>query len=327
MKDSVKLLEVRELKKHFSSKGGLFSRRQIEPVKAVDGVNLVIHQGEVLGLIGESGCGKSTLARLVMGLIDLTEGEVYFKDQLVTKQNRSLFRKKVQMIFQDPYSSLDPRMRVGRIIEEPLRVHSNMSREERHAAVLPLLDHIGFTKEDLRKYPHEFSGGERQRIGIARALILYPELLICDEPVSSLDVSIQASILNLFKSIKKEMDLSYLFISHDMSVVKHVSDRIAVMYLGKIVELADKKALFERGMHPYSLALMDSIPVPDPLVKRKPPALSDDAETVGHSFIGCSFANRCPKTMPICQAEAPVLQEVECNHFVSCHLYSRGGQE
>lgn len=192
---------------------------------------------------------------------------------------------------------------------------------------MSLLDHIGFTEDDLRKFPHEFSGGERQRIGIARALVLYPELLICDEPVSSLDVSIQASILNLFRNIKKEMNLSYLFISHDMSVVKHVSDRIAVMYLGKIVELADAKALFERGMHPYSIALMDSIPVPDPLVKRKPAALSGDVETRGHSLTGCSFADRCPSVMHVCRGRAPSLQEVACNHFVSCHLYGRGGQE
>lgn len=315
------LVELRHLKKFYAVNKGLFSHKQKGIVKAVNDVNLNIYRGETMGLIGESGCGKSTLSRVILGLTDATEGEVLFKGEPVNRQNMKAFRRRAQMIFQDPYSSLDPRMPLGKIIEEPLRIHTDFDKEKKQEIVRDLLKKVSLPEDSLKKFPHEFSGGQRQRIGIARALALRPEFVICDEPVSALDVSVQSQILNLFKKMQKEFQLTYLFISHDMSVVRHMSDRIAVMYLGKVVELAGKVALFEDTLHPYSVALMNAIPIPDPSVPMGNVRLEGELPSPLDPPPGCPFQTRCSKARPICREQDPALKEVKSGHFCACHLY------
>lgn len=325
MKDDGKLLEVNGLKKYFPVGKKLFSSRTEKVVKAVDDVSFEIRKGESLGLIGESGCGKSTVARLVMGLYPPTAGTLRYKGEALENYGMKKYRSQVSMVFQDPYSSLDPRMKIEHIIEEPLRVHTRLTKEEKRKVILPILERIGMTEEDLKKYPHEFSGGQRQRIGIARALAMNPELIVCDEPCSALDVSVQSSVLNLFKEMKRELGLSYLFISHDVSVVKHTCDRIAVMYLGHIVEIADRHELFRNTLHPYTKALISAVPVPVPNANKERILLQGDPPSPIDPPAGCPFRLRCPNAAAACKAISPTLREVERDHFVACRLYGDGG--
>ena len=315
------LIDVRGLKKHFAVNRGFLSHHSEGTVKAVDGVSFTIYRGETLGLIGESGCGKSTLSRMLIGLSEPTEGEIFFRGRKVDKRTINEIRTSMQMVFQDPYSSLDPRMCMRRIVEEPLRIHTHLSRAEKLERILPLVKQLGFSEDDLKKYPHEFSGGQRQRIGIARAFVLGPEFIICDEPVSALDVSIQAQILNLFRELQREKDVTYLFISHDMSVIKHVSDRIAVMYLGRIVELAGKNELFSDTLHPYTKALISSIPIPDPRIHTDMKPLEGELPSPLNPPSGCPFRLRCGKAMDICSSSVPQLREIRKGHYAACHLF------
>ena len=318
------LLEVKNAKKYFPVKKGFIIQKVLGHVRAVDGVSFKLYKGETLGVIGESGCGKTTLSRLIIGLDDATDGEVLYRGEKLSTKMRPELRQKIQMVFQDPYSSIDPRMNIRRIIEEPLRIHTNLSKEEKLQKVLPILKQVGIPESALAKYPHEFSGGQRQRIGIARALISEPELIICDEPVSALDVSVQAQVLNLFKRLQKENNLTYIFISHDMSVVRHVSDRVAVMYLGQMVEVASKKAIFDNTLHPYSKALMSAIPVPDPTIKKERIPLKGDIPSPIDVPKGCAFQTRCVHCMENCKTVQPKLHEVEPDHYVACHLFEEG---
>jgi oligopeptide transport system ATP-binding protein len=316
------ILTLNELKKYFFKKDGFFSLQQ-SVVKAVDGVNLSIKRGETLGLVGESGCGKSTLGRLILKLEEPTAGRICFEGEDVTacskKKMRSL-RKEMQIIFQDPYASLNPRKTIGKIIEEPFIIHGIGDRKQRKEKVKKLLDLVGLRPEYIDRYPHEFSGGQRQRIGIARAISLHPKLIIADEPVSALDVSIQAQVLNLLYALQEEFHLTYLFIAHDLSVVKFVSDRVAVMYLGRIVELAKSTKIYNNSLHPYTEALLSAVPVPDPTMKKKRIILEGDPPNPIDPPSGCYFHTRCMYKMNICDKEYPPIKEVEKGHFVACHI-------
>lgn len=318
-----KLLEVKDLKKYFPITGGLF-RKTIGSVKAVDGVDLYIKRGETLGLVGESGCGKSTLGRVILRLIDATNGEIKYGGKNILKLRREQMRelrKKMQIIFQDPYASLNPRMTVGDIIGEPMDIYNLAKGHKREEKVLELLNIVGLGTQHIRRYPHEFSGGQRQRIGIARALAVDPELIICDEPVSALDVSVRSQVLNLMQELQQKYELTYLFISHDLSVVKHISDRISVMYLGKVVEISEKNTLYRKPLHPYTQALLSAIPIPDPEIKRERIILEGDVPTPINPPKGCRFSTRCQYAKPICSQQEPVLKDIGFEHFVACHLY------
>jgi len=315
------LVEVKQLKKYFPVKMGLF-RGYSAYVKAVDQVDLNIRKGETLGLVGESGCGKSTLGRLILRLEDPTEGQVYFEGKMIFQLEKERFRdlrKDMQIIFQDPYSSLNPRKTVGKIIEEPLLIHGIGSFSEREDRVRALLKVVGLLPEHIDRYPHEFSGGQRQRIGVARALALNPKLIIADEPVSALDVSIQAQVINLLQELQQEFHLTYLFISHNLSVVEHISDRVAVMYLGKIVEIAPRETLYRRPLHPYTEALLSALPVPNPKWRRRRIILPGDVPSPLRTPEGCYFHPRCLYRTDICQRSYPVMHEEGEGHLVACH--------
>jgi oligopeptide/dipeptide ABC transporter ATP-binding protein len=315
------LLEVKNLKKYFPVKGGILSRTTGQ-VRAVDDVSFVLERGETLGLVGESGCGKTTVGRSILRLIEPTAGQITFKGQNLLELEREELRKiraSLQIIFQDPFSSLDPRMNVGQIIAEPIRNHLKISRAEIRDRVAYLMERVGLHPEQIRRYPHEFSGGQRQRIGIARALALNPLAIICDEPVSALDVSIQAQVINLLAQLQEEMNLSYLFIAHDLSVVEHISNRVAVMYLGRIVELATDRALYQNPLHPYSQALLSAVPIPDPEIQRQKILLQGDVPSPMNPPAGCRFHTRCPEAKAECSRQEPVLRDVGDGHWVACH--------
>ncbi|MBM7582748.1 oligopeptide transport system ATP-binding protein [Caldicoprobacter guelmensis] len=318
------LIEVRDLKKYFPVRGSLIGGKK-QVLKAVDGVTFSIYKGETLGLVGESGCGKTTVGRTILKLYSPTDGRIIFNGNDITDLNdRQMrpYRKKMQIIFQDPYASLNPRMTVGDIIAESIDIHNIAKGEERKAIIYDLLSKVGLSKEHANRYPHEFSGGQRQRIGIARALAVNPEFIVCDEPISALDVSIQAQIVNLLEDLQDELGLTYLFIAHDLSMVKHISDRVGVMYLGKLVELAPSDELYDRPLHPYTRALLSAIPVPDPdaAQQRKRIILEGDVPTPINPPSGCRFRTRCPIARKMCAEEEPVMKDYGGGHMVACHF-------
>ena len=317
------LIEVKNLKEYFDINIGMFKTK---PLKAVDGVSFRINRGETLGLVGESGCGKTTVGRTILHLYKPTGGEIWYNGKkLETPADIKEFRKKATMVFQDPYSSLNPRMTVSDIIGEPLDVHKlYKTKEERMARILELMDHVGLNSEHASRYAHEFSGGQRQRIGIARALAVDPDFIVCDEPVSALDVSIQAQVINMFDELQDKLGLTYLFIAHDLLVVRHISDRIAVMYLGKMVELADAAEIYERPLHPYSKSLLSAVPVPDPKVARANQriVLYGDIPSPLNAPSGCPFRTRCAYAAEVCAEAMPSFNEVSGGHFVACHRVS-----
>lgn len=317
------LLEVKNLKKYFDVTGGVFSRKKGE-VKAVDNVSFHVNEKEVLGIVGESGCGKSTTGRAILRLHEPTDGRIFFDGKDITElpaEGMRALRKDMQIIFQDPYASLNPRHKVEKILTEPLLVHGIGDKAKRKKIVEETLEVVGLGKEHAKRYPHQFSGGQRQRIGIARALIVNPKLIVCDEPVSALDVSIQSQILNLMDDLQEKFGLTYIFIAHDLSVVKHISHRIGVMYLGRMVELTSNKNLYSNPKHPYTQSLLSAIPEPDPDYKRERIILSGDVPSPSNPPKGCAFHPRCPECMDICKEVRPEFTEIEDNHFVACHLY------
>jgi oligopeptide transport system ATP-binding protein len=318
------LLEVRNLVKQFPIRGGLL-QRTVDRVHAVDGVSFTLQRGETLGVVGESGCGKSTTGRCILRLIEPTSGEVWFEGRNVTAMDRTRLRamaRDMQIIFQDPYASLNPRMTVGAIIGEALTIHRlTPDRKAYEARIVELLETVGLNADHMRRYPHEFSGGQRQRIGIARALAVNPKLIVCDEAVSALDVSIQAQVINLLEDLQGRFNLTYIFIAHDLSVVEHISDRVAVMYLGRIVELAPAQKLYEEPLHPYTEALLSAVPIPEPGLKRKRIMLQGDVPSPIKPPAGCHFHTRCPIAKPgLCDVERPVLKDAGGGHQVACHL-------
>jgi len=321
-----RLLEVRDLKKHFPIKGGLFQRIQ-GYVYAVDGVSFFLNKGETLGLVGESGCGKTTTGRLLLKLIELTGGEIFFEGQNISRftvdEMRPL-RRDMQIIFQDPYASLNPRMTVGKIISAPLRVHNIASGPAIEDRVGELLERVGLHPDYSRRYPHEFSGGQRQRIGIARALALNPKMIVADEPVSALDVSVQAQVINLLEELKQEFDLSYIFVAHDLSVVEYISDRVAVMYLGKVVELASSDVLYSNPQHPYTQALLSSVPIPDPKHEKQRQVLQGDVPSPINPPPGCHFHTRCRYRTDDCMRFEPAFTDIGNDHYVACPVRAGG---
>ncbi|RLQ92365.1 ABC transporter ATP-binding protein [Falsibacillus albus] len=318
------LLEIQDLKKHFPLTGGVFGKT-VGHVKAVDGVSFSVNKGETLGIVGESGCGKSTTGRMLLRLIEPTEGAIKFEGKDITKLSkkdmRSL-RRDMQMVFQDPFASLNPRHTVEKILEEPLIVHGIGNAAERKKKVRELLEVVGLSSYYAKRYPHQFSGGQRQRIGIARALMTKPKLIIADEPVSALDVSIQSQVLNLLEDLQSEFDLTYIFIAHDLGVVRHISDRVGVMYLGRMAELTESDKLYEKPLHPYTQALLSAVPIPDPEYKRDTIILQGDIPSPSNPPKGCAFHTRCPHAMDICKSATPQFKEAEPGHYVACHLYS-----
>lgn len=321
------LLRVKNLKKYFPAKRGFFGKN-ILYTKAVDDISFDIKKGETFGLVGESGCGKTTTGRCIIRLYDITDGEVYFNGKEIGKaKERDLkyLRKEFQMIFQDPYASLNSRMTVSDIIGEPLEIHNIASGKERQELVYELLHRVGLSKDHANRFPHEFSGGQRQRIGIARALAVGPSFIVCDEPISALDVSIQAQVVNMLEDLQKDLGLTYLFVAHELSMVKHISDRIGVMYLGKMVEIASSHELYESPIHPYTQALLSAIPIPDPDItaKRQTVVLEGDVPSPINPPSGCRFRTRCKYAMDICKEEEPQLANIGTEHFVACHIAGR----
>ncbi|SPH18571.1 Oligopeptide transport ATP-binding protein OppF [Defluviimonas aquaemixtae] len=321
-----KLVEVAGLKMYFPITAGIF-RRHVGDVKAVDNVSFDIYEGETLGLVGESGCGKSTCGRVILRLYDPTAGSIRIDGVEIGKSTQSDLRKMrptMQMVFQDPQASLNPRMTVAAIIGEPLDEHSKLTKGEKLDRIYELMDAVGLNRNFANRYPHEFSGGQRQRIGIARALALNPKFIVCDEPIAALDVSIQAQVVNLLEQLQDQFGLTYLFISHDLSMVRHIADRVAVMYLGRIAELAPREALYDKPMHPYTQALLSAVPEPDPNIEteRRRIILTGDVPSPANPPKGCNFCTRCPKVMGICRQIEPEFREVEPNRHVACHLYN-----
>lgn len=316
------LIEIKNLKKHYPVRKGLFGK-EVGAVRAVDGVSLTVQRGETLAVVGESGCGKSTTGRAMLRLIEPSEGEILFEGKNIRQLNPQELRAArtdMQMIFQDPYASLNPRWTVRRTLEEPLLTHGQPSGKELSNRVAELMEVVGLSPYQLNRFPHEFSGGQRQRVGLARALALNPKFIVCDEPVSALDVSIQAQVLNLMKDLQEQYGLTYMFISHDLSVVKFISDRVAVMYLGKVVELAPTKDLFNSPLHPYTKALMSAVPMPDPEIKKERIVLKGDVPSPEHPPSGCTFHTRCPLASARCRTEIPALRDVNRVRQVACHL-------
>jgi oligopeptide transport system ATP-binding protein len=327
MTDNKALLDIQGLKMYFPITQGIIIQRHIGDIKAVDGISFSIKRGETLGLVGESGCGKSTTGRAILQLYRPTAGRVFFDNEDLTALKGEALRRKrrqMQMIFQDPYASLNPRMTVGNIIGEPLEVHHiGANRAEQRERVQDLLRVVGLNPYFVNRYPHEFSGGQRQRIGVARALAVNPEFIVCDEPISALDVSIQAQIINLLEDLQAEFNLTYLFIAHDLSVVRHISDRVAVMYLGKLAEMASRGELYSNPLHPYTQALLSAVPIPDPAVeeKRRRIILEGDVPSPANPPKGCNFCTRCPRVMDICREVDPEFRDMGDGHWVACHLY------